>query len=97
MPKNIELDISEGFLFLAKNKLYPIQAGHVKTSHVENGSVQWDWQIALELKKSDAIPTNAMTKIVYDDHTTFLRTRVIGRKQEGGLTILKLVPYMNEA
>lgn len=96
MPNNIDLDITEGFSFWAKGRAYTIQAGHVRTSHIENDGVVWDWQVALELKKSDIIPSNEATAILYDDNTVFLKTRVIERKQEGGLTVIKLVPFMQE-
>jgi len=96
MANPIDLDITEGFTFFAKGRNYPIQAGHVRTSSVENGSVIWDWEVALELKRSDVIPSNEQTAILYEDNTVFLRTRVIDRRNEGGLTVLKLVPYMRE-
>lgn len=95
MP-NIDLDITEGFTFQAKGRPYSIQGGHIRTSQVSAESVHWDWEIALELKKSDIIPSNEATAILYEDGSVFVQTRVIDRKQEGGLTILTLVPYIRE-
>lgn len=95
MP-NIDIDIT-AYSFEANNKRYPIEAGHVRTAHHEGGNVSWDWQIALELKKNDAIPANKRTYILYpEDSSVFLSTRVIKRRKEGNLTIFSLVPYMEE-
>lgn len=91
---NTRLDITS-FIFLANGKQYPIQAGHVETSKLDNGSIHWDWQMALELKKSDVIPSNKETFILYpDDMSVFLKTQVISREKDGGLTVFTLVPYM---
>ena len=87
----VELD---GFFFQAKGVIYPIQAGYVHTSHLENGNLVWDWEMALELKTTDIIPANEMTYILYDDHSVFLKTQVIARRKEGGLTVFTLVPYV---
>lgn len=93
---NVDLNIT-GFLFEAKGRQYPIQAGRIKTSHVENDNVVWDWEIALELKKSDIVPSNESTAILYDDGTAFLKTQVLERRKEGNLSVFKLVPYFQEA
>lgn len=95
MPNNINLDIS-GFYFYAKGRFYPIESGHVRTSHLENGNVSWDWQMALELKKSDVIPANEKTALCYGDKSVFVYTKVLERRKEGNLSAFKLVPYMNE-
>lgn len=90
---NVDLDIANGFLFAAKGRNYPIQAGAIKTSHLENDKVVWDWHVALELRAGDVIPANEATAILYDDESTFIKTKVIGREKQGALTLLKLVPY----
>jgi hypothetical protein len=93
MP-NTHLDIT-GYIFQANGKQYPIQAGYVKTSHLEDGGLHWDWEMALELKKTDVIPSNKETFILYpDDMSIFLRTQVIDRRKEGGLSVFTLVPFV---
>ena len=94
MPST-HLDIA-GFLFQAKGVIYPIAAGYVETSKPESGEgVNWNWEMALELKKSDVIPSNEITYILWpDDHAVFLKTQVLSRRKEGHLTIFKLVPYL---
>lgn len=92
MPNNIDLDISR-FFFYAKGRFYPVQAGHVRTSYLENNNVSWDWQMTLKLKKSDVIPANERTLLCYPDKSAFVLTQIADRKQEGGLTVFTLVPY----
>jgi len=92
MP-NVDIDIA-GYYLEANRKLYPIEAGHVRTTHHDNGSVSWDWQIALELKISDAIPMHKRLELLYpEDASVFVYIEVLERRKEGNLTILKLVPY----
>ena len=95
MP-NVNLDIT-GYLFQAKGQAYPIEAGQVVTTHSDAGSVSWDWEAALELKTSDAIPSNETTAILWPDGTVFVKVRVIRRRKEGGLSVLTLVPDVKEA
>lgn len=94
MP-NVNLDIA-GYLFQAKGQAYPIEAGQVVTLNTTNG-IQWDWEAALELKTSDAIPSNETTAILWPDGTVFVKTRVIRRRKEGSLSVFTLVPDLKEA
>ncbi len=92
MP-NIDIDVA-GYYFEANNKLYPIEAGRIHTAHEVNGNIVWDWEIALELKLNDAIPTQKRLAILYpDDDSVFVYAEVIKRRKEGNLTIFSLVPY----
>jgi hypothetical protein len=94
MP-NIDMDIA-GYFLEAGNKRYPIEAGHIRTTH-ENQNVSWDWEIALELKLSDAIPAKKRLALLYpDDASVFVHVEVIKRRKEGNLSVLTLVPWMNE-
>jgi hypothetical protein len=94
MPQKVELDLASGlYRFEANKQVYEIQAGKLITlSDGEN--VVWDWEIGLELRKADFIPLNKPTALLYSDNSVFVRTQVIGRKKEGGLTVLTLVPYI---
>lgn len=92
---NVNLDLS-GFLFEANGHQHEIKTGHLITTHLENGSVLWDWQVALKLKKSDGIPSNKSTSLCYPDGSTFVETRVIDRSSENGLSVFTLVPFIKE-
>jgi hypothetical protein len=95
ITRQIELDVA-GHYFDTGMNAYPIEAGHIKTSHYDNMSVSWDWKIALELKKHEVIPLNTKSMIRYpDDSGVLVCTKAIKREKEGSLTVFTLVPYFS--
>jgi hypothetical protein len=92
---NVTLDL-RGYRFEANNQIFEIEAGHLITQHLENGNVQWDWQISMKLRKIDFIPQHKPTALLYSDNRVFVRTKVIGRKKARGLSTFTLVPWIDE-
>jgi hypothetical protein len=95
ITKTIDIDLS-GYRFEANGQVFEIEAGHLKTDYMDNASVQWDWQIGLELKKADFIPFNKPSYLLYPDGSVFVRTRVLKREKQGNLSVLTLVPWIEE-
>jgi hypothetical protein len=81
------------FYFEANNHVFDIEHGMINTTYLPNGGMNWDWTMALSLKKSDAIPMGKKCAILWQDRTVFVYCKVIERKAEGKLTNFRLVPY----
>jgi hypothetical protein len=95
ITRQIELDVT-GHIFDTGANVYPIEAGRLNTIHYDNLSIGWNWKIALELKKHEAIPLNTKSSILYpDDSSILVYTKAIRREKEGRLTVFTLVPYFN--
>jgi hypothetical protein len=93
ITRQIELDVT-GHFFDTGKQVYLIEAGQLNTIHYDNMSIGWNWRIALELKKNEAIPLNGKSSILYpDDSGVLVYAKAIKREKEGSLTVFTLVPY----